>query len=109
MLADQKKYIISLFSTISYVLNIIVIIILSKINVSIHILKLISTIIFTLRPILQLVYVKKKYEKIDISKGNKNFKINQKYDALVQHIASVIHSSTDITVLTIFCKIGFSF
>lgn len=105
LFADQKKYIVSLLSIFTYALNIIVIVILSKFNVSIQLLKLVSTLLFTLRPILQNLYVRKKYQ-INIKLGNKNYVLKQKWDALAQHIASVIHSSTDITILTFFGKLS---
>lgn len=99
--ADQKKYIVSLFSTVTYVLNIIAIVIMSKFNVSIQVLELASALLFVIRPVLQNIYVRKKY-KLDIKSGNKNFPIKQKWDALAQHIASVIHGNVDVVVLTIF-------
>ena len=37
---------------------------------------------------------------------NNNYKIKNKWDGLAQHIASVIHGNTDITVLTIFCTLA---
>ena len=101
LFADQKKYIVSLFSILTYVLNIVVIIVLSHMNVSVQLLKLASTLLFILRPILQNIYVRKKYN-INIKLGNKRYVIEQKWDALVQHIASVIHTSTDVVVLSIF-------
>ena len=104
LLAEQKKYIIAIFSIISYALNIIVIVALSKSNISVHLLKLISTLLFTLRPLLQLWYVKKKYN-INLKEGNSNYFIKQKWDALAQHIASVIHNGTDITILSIFSNL----
>ena len=105
LFADQKKYIVSLISIFTYLLNIIVLVILSKINVSIHILKLASTLLFTIRPIFQNFYVRRKY-KINLKKGDKNYIIHQKWDALAQHIATVIHNSTDVTILTIFCDLA---
>lgn len=105
LLSTQQKYIISLISILTYFLNIVILVILSKFKVSIQLLKLVSTLLFTIRPILQNIYVRKKYN-INIKEGNKNYKIEQKWDALAQHIATVIHGSTDITILTIFCNLA---
>lgn len=103
--SEQKVYVISLIKIISYIVSIIVIVILAKLNCSIHIIKLVSGLIFVLRPIMQNVYVKKKYN-IDFSNVDKNYKLKNKWDGLAQHIASVVHGNTDITILTIFCNLA---
>lgn len=106
LLADQKKYMVNIFSIITYLLNIIAIVSLSKLGVSVHILKLASALLFTIRPILQNVYVKRKY-KLDIKKEeNKHYEIKQKWDALAQHIAAVIHGNADVVILTLFHDIS---
>ena len=98
--AEQKNYIISIIQIITYILAIISILVMAKLNCSIHIIKLISGLIFVIRPLLQNMYVKRKY---NISFKNKeNYVIKQKWDGLAQHIAGVIHVNSDITILTIF-------
>lgn len=98
--ADQKNYIISIIQIITYILSITLIIILAKLNCNIHIIKLVSGLIFVLRPILQNLYVKKKYN-INFNDVDNNYKIDNKWDGLAQHIASVIHNNTDVSILTI--------
>jgi len=102
--ANQKTYIISIIQIITYILSVISIIILARINASVQIIKLISGIIFVLRPLLQNYYVKKKYN-INLKNVNEKYEITQKWDGLAQHIAAVIHGNTDITILTIFCSL----
>ena len=102
--AEQKTYITSIIQMIAYILNTIVIVCLVKANANIQIIKLASGIIFVLRPIVQNIYVKKKYN-INLKEADKNYKLKQKWDGLAQHIASVIHSNTDITILTILAPI----
>lgn len=102
--AEQKTYIISTIQIITYIFSIIIIVILAKLNCSIHLIKLISGFIFVLRPILQSIYVKKKYQ-INIMLSDKNYHLKNKWDGLAQHIASVIHNNTDITILTIFTSL----
>ena len=99
--ADQKSYIISIIQIVTYILSVVLIIIMAKIGCSIHLIKLVSCLVFVLRPLLQNYYVKKKY-KINLKTVNGNYEIKQKWDGLAQHIAFVIHSNTDITILTIF-------
>ena len=99
--AEQKTYIISIIQIGTLILNTIVTIVLIKLNVSIQIIKLASTFIFIFRPILQNIYVKKKY-KLNLKDAGSNYKIKQKWDGLAQHIAAVIHNNTDVAILTLF-------
>ena len=103
--ADQKNYIISIIRTITYIINIGVVLILIRLEVSIHLVKAITGIIFIARPIIQNIYVKRKY-KINLKNTEGTYKIKQKWEGLAQHIAYVIHTNTDITLLTIFCSLS---
>lgn len=103
--AEQKTYITSIIQMVGYMLNTLAIIVLVKCNASIQIVKLASSIIFVLRPIVQNIYVKKKYN-INLKDADKNYQLKQKWDGLAQHIAAVVHNNTDITILTIFTKIA---
>ena len=102
--ADQKSYIISIIQIVTYILSTIIIIILATSGFNIHIIKLVSGLIFVLRPILQNLYVKNKYN-INFKNADNNYKLKQKWDGLAQHIAAVIHNNTDITILTIFTNL----
>ena len=102
--ADQRTYVISIIQIVTYILSTIFIVVLAKINCSIQIIKLVSGLIFVLRPLLQNYYVKKKYN-INLKDVQEKYELKQKWDGLAQHIASVIHSNTDITILTIFCSL----
>lgn len=102
--AQQKFYIISIIQIITYTLTILAMFLMSKLNFSVHAIKLICGLIFILRPIIQNLYVKKKYN-INFSNIDKNYKLKDKWVGLAQHIASVIHNNTDVTILTIFCNL----
>ena len=102
--AKQNNYIISVIQIGTLILNTIMVIVLIKINTSVQIVKLVSSLIFTLRPIILNIYVKKKYN-INLKNAKSDYKIKQKYDALAQHISYVIHTNTDILILTLFCDI----
>ena len=99
--ADQKTYIVSNIQTFVTILNAIVVVILIKLNCSIQIVKLCAAFVFLIRPIVQNIYVKKKYH-ISFSKVDKNYKISKKWDGLAQHIAGVIHNNTDTAILSFF-------
>lgn len=81
-------------------MNTILILVLIHFKASIQAVKLATTCIFVLRPILQTIYVKKKL-KINLKNGDNGYNIKQKWDGLAQHIAFVIHNNADIVILTL--------
>lgn len=99
--AEQKTYITSIIQIVTTILNTIMIVLLIYFGANIQVVKLFSAIIFVFKPILQNIYVKKKYN-INLKDVDLNYKIKQKWDGLAQHIAAVIHSNTDVVILTIF-------
>lgn len=102
--AEQSTYITSIIQIITYIFTITVVIILAKFNVSVHLLKLTTSLLFVFRPIIQNLYVKKKYS-INLKNAKNDYNIPQKRNALVQHIAYVIHTNTDVAVLTLFSSL----
>ena len=104
LLARQEKYVISIIQIATYVLNVIIILVASSLIKDVRILELVLCLVFMLRPLLQSLYVRKKY-KISLKGVVGDYKITQKWDAFAQHIASIIHRNTDVTVLTIFCTL----
>lgn len=99
--ADQKEYITMFIQIATVILNTVIIVILVKLNTSIHIVKLGSTIVYAIRPIFLHYYVVKKYHINKKCKPNL-LSLKQKWDALGHHIAFYIHHNTDIVVLTFF-------
>ena len=103
--ANQETYVISIIQILTYLLSIVSIVVMAKLDFSIHLIKLISGLIFVGRPLFQNMYVKRKY-KINFNEADKNYNLKQKWDGLAQHIASVIHNNTDIAILTIFSSLA---
>lgn len=98
--AEQKKYIVSIIQIDTVVLNTVAILVLVHFKASIQVVKLASSLIFVLRPILQNMYVKRIYN-INLKDTNEDYKIKQKWDGLAQHIAYVVHNNTDVVILTL--------
>lgn len=97
--SEQKTYIVSIIQIFATILNAVLIVVLIKLGCNIQIVKLVSAFIFVVKPILQNLYVKKKYN-INLKEADDNYQLKQKWDGLAQHIAAVIHSNTDIAILT---------
>lgn len=97
--ADQKQYVISIIQILTYVLSVVAILVLAAFGSSVHMIELVSGIIFAIKPLLQNIYVKHHY-RIELKTADKNYRIKKKWDGLAQHIAFTVHSNTDIAVLT---------
>lgn len=102
--ADQRQYIISIIKIISVIINTILATILIKCNMSIHIVKLGSSVVFALNPIVLSWYVRKRYS-IDRTVKPNNELIGQRWDAFYHQVATFVTSNTDIMVLTVFSNI----
>lgn len=98
--ADQKRYVTSLFQIFTIIINTIMVVILIKIGTSIHIVRLVSTIVFIIRPIILSKYVKRNYSFDNSILPNKNA-IKQRWDGLGHHIAYFLYNQTDVILLTL--------
>lgn len=103
--ADKKVYVVSGVQIIIVVLNIILAIVSVMIFPSIHILKLITGLLYILQPIIYGLYVKKNYNYNNNVEANKQL-IKERWNGFAINIAYFIHSSTDITILTIFTNLS---
>lgn len=99
--ADQKNYIWNIIQAVGTILNIAVCLILIYVRSPIHIVKIGTSIIYSLCPIFLGLYVHKKY---NISKNvlPDNDSIKQRWNAFSYQIATYIHENTDVVVLTLF-------
>lgn len=99
--ADQKMYICSSLQIFTIILNTICCIILMRIGCSIHIVKLATSIVFIIRPLIQNIYVRKKYN-LNLKIKFEGEPIKQKWNGFAQHIAAVVNGGIDIILLTFF-------
>lgn len=98
--AAQRLYVGNVLSAVTIVLNTILVVILTYLGCNILTLKLISGIIFVIRPVALWIYVRKHFNIVP-TKGTKNT-LKDKWTGLGQHIAFFLHSHTDVVVLTVF-------
>lgn len=102
--ADQKSYVYLNIKNITQVLNTIFCVIIIKFGLSIHFVKLITSIIFLIRPLYLYYYVNKNYNiNYDITLIEEPIK--QKWNGLAQHITAVVNDKTDIIILTLFSSL----
>lgn len=98
--ADQKGYIQYFAQTVTLILNTAASVFLISQGFGIHVVKLVTSLIFLLRPIYLSSYVRKYYN-IDRKIHYIGEPIKQKWNGLAQHISYVILNDTDTIVLTI--------
>ena len=99
--ADQKSYINFIAYAITNVANTVIGVVLIKLNCSVQIVKLVSSLIYIIRPIYLSLYVNKNY-KINWHEEYSEEPIKQKWNGMAQHIAALVVGNTDIVVLTTF-------
>lgn len=98
--ADQKVYLINSLSILTTILNAILVIILVELGSGLIFVKLVSSLVYLIRPTLMWLYVKKKYGLPTVQARDKDV-LSQKWTGLGHHIAYYLHSNTDVAVLTI--------
>lgn len=103
--ADQRAFIVYGTQAITTLLNTILCIIVMHFCANIHVVKLITAIVFLLRPLLVRLYIKRKYP-INRKLKFKGEIISQKWNALAQHISECVLDSTDVMILTIFSTLS---
>ena len=99
--ADQKGYVSYISQTVTLIMNTVACFILIKLGAGIHLVKLVTSLIYALRPLILAIYVKRHYNL------NWNIKyteepIKQKWNGVAQHVSAVVLDGTDNIVLTIF-------
>lgn len=98
--AAQRLYLIQLNTIITTLLNMATVVALVHSGSGIVIVKLVSSAVYALSPILMWVYVRKIFPHLKTKKSDEVV-LKQKWTGLGQHIAGFIHGNVDIAVLTV--------
>lgn len=102
--ADQKAYIQFGLRIVTTVFNTIICVVLMRMGGDIVFVKLVSSIIFLIRPIVMELYIRK-YYKINFNEKYTKDPIEQKWNGMSRHIASFVFGNTDIIILTLFATL----
>lgn len=102
--ASQRSYVYHAINIVTTILNTILVIVFVGLGFNLIIVKLVSSIVFFMRPVMQWAYVKKNFV-IKKCRHNKTY-LEQKWSGLGQHIAYVLHTSTDVAILTLFTNLN---
>ncbi len=99
--ADQRSYLVYGMQIGTLILNTLVCAWLIRAGCSIQTVKLATSAIFLLRPVMLALYIRSRY-KIDRRICYTGEPIAQKWNGVAQHISAVILDGTDTIVLTLF-------
>lgn len=102
--ADQRQCVYSIIRIFTTILNTIVAAILIYAGFEIRIVKLASSLVFLLNPLIVNFYARRKYGIIDdVEPDNKI--LSQRWDAVGHEIANFVNTNTDVMVLTVFSNL----
>lgn len=99
--AEQSSYIYYSIQSVALIINTLLSVVLIKTGFNIFLVKLVSSIVFLFSPICLNYIVKKKYKLIDDCEPD-NTAIKSRGAVAFHSIANIIHSDTDLIVLTLF-------
>lgn len=99
--ADQASYIVNTVNIIKTLINTICVAILIWIGASIFVVKLGSSIIFFIAPVVLEIYVRKKYSLTNKCESD-NVVLKGRGAVVFHQVANIIHDNTDIVILTLF-------
>lgn len=98
--ADQLGFIQYSIYSVALILNTVSCILLMRLGASVQFVKLTTSLIFLMQPVLLTIIAKRRY-KIDHKIRFVGEPIKQKRNGLAQHIATVVLGNTDTVVLTL--------
>lgn len=98
--ADQKQYITYIVNGSTLILNLIITYMLIRMDCPIHIVKLFSSLVFIIRPVLFSAYVARNYH-IDRTIRIEGEPIRQKWNGIAQHLAYTVQEKIGVIILSI--------
>lgn len=99
--ADQSGYVSAFLQVVTVILNAMLIVVMVNLGAGIHVVKLVSAMVFIIRPVVINLYGRRRY-KIDRTVPKNEKSVAQKWDNLGQSIALYIHQKTSYVFITVF-------
>lgn len=104
LMADQRVYISNLTLILSNILNLIVSVILIRANCSIQVVRVCSSLVLLLNPVMKAIYCRHQY-KLNSRCTPENSALAMRRDVMAHSIANIVHDHTDVIVLTLFTNV----
>lgn len=103
--SDQRSYVQLATNGCTLILNTVISILLMVLGTSVQLVKLTTSLIYLMRPLIMYIYISKRYN-IDKHVPVDKTVIPQKRHGIVQHIAYMVYENTDVIVLTVFSTLS---
>ncbi|HBC99495.1 MAG TPA: sugar isomerase [Lachnoclostridium sp.] len=98
--AKQEGYIYSFLQSIVVVINAVVVIVCTRLNTSVHFLKMLAVLVAIISPLGLMIYVKAFNKQINITVKGSSKNIKQRWDGMIHHICYYVQSNIDVMLLT---------
>lgn len=102
--ADQRQYVVNSVYMVTNILNVMLIVVLAKLGVDILWVKVVSSLVFVLRPLVFSWYVHRHYR---IRQTGVKASLPNKFTGIAQHTAYVIQNNTDVMMLTLLADLRY--
>ncbi len=99
--ADQMGRLNNILTSVLFIANIIVVYVLISFGLDARVVKLVSALVFLIRPIYYRIYVSRHYKLIKGALPH-NDKIKERWNGAVHSISYFIHNNTDVAILSLF-------
>lgn len=99
--ADRKVYYVSIVQSVIILLNLVAVVVLSRLFKDILIIKIGSALAYVIQPILFHLIVHKHYD-LDSTVPKDNETLEQRWDGFFINLAAFIHENTDVVIITLF-------
>lgn len=100
--ADQRQYVSNLTVIGTSLLNVLLVIILSRFGCDLLWVKLGSSLVFVIKPVIYAVYLKKHYT---INRTKERTRLKNQWTAIGQHIAYFVQNNIAVFTLTVFANL----
>ncbi len=103
--AAQRVYVNNAVSILTTVLNTIFVILLLKLRCSLVVVKLTTSLVYVLRPIILSIYVRRAIP-LPPPQADGVQHLTQKWVGMGQHMAAFLHAKADVVILTFFGQLA---
>lgn len=99
--ANQLSFVRIIPQIIQIIINVVICYLLIRAHTDVRLVKLTTSILYSIQPLAIFVFAKIHYKEIDLKKSIEGEPIKQKWNGIAQHLATVVLKDTDVVVLTL--------
>lgn len=101
--ADQKNFVIAIAQMVGNIFNVVMTVVLIKLNQNIIIVQLGAAILYVMRVIILKLYIKRNYKFLDKKEKPLMNELNQRNDAIIHSVTDLIINSSATVIISVFC------